>query len=151
MRLRPSPALAGHPARLAAPAQPKAIAGRPKPATHGSSRERRRGRGQPAHSAGRQPRFSTRRIQPRRRFPRPARIFGERPIMPADHAALTELPVAEREGRDRPKVIAFVRDQETETALREGLMEAMPLGFDIRRGTVRAAMVALRKCRRRAF
>ena len=63
--------------------------------------------------------------------------------MPDDDVALTESPVAERERPDRPKVIAFVRDQDTETALREGLMEAVPQGFEIRRGTVHAAMVAL--------
>jgi pilus assembly protein CpaE len=57
----------------------------------------------------------------------------------------SEPPVAETDRPDRPRLIAFVSDQETETALREGLMEAMPLGFDIRRATVRAAMVALRK------
>src|SRR5881409_313650 len=63
--------------------------------------------------------------------------------MPADDVTLTEPPLAERERPDRPKVIAFVRDQDTETALREGLMEAVPQGFDIHRGTVRAAMAAL--------
>jgi pilus assembly protein CpaE len=46
---------------------------------------------------------------------------------------------------DRPRVIAFVCTQETETALREGLVEAMPGGFEIHRGNVRAAMTALRK------
>jgi pilus assembly protein CpaE len=64
-------------------------------------------------------------------------------MMPADDVAVTESQVAERERPDRPKVIAFVRDQDTETALREGLMEAVPQGFDIHRGTVRSAMVAL--------
>lgn len=63
--------------------------------------------------------------------------------MPSDDVAVSEQPVAERARPDRPKVIAFVRDQDTETALREGLMEAVPQGFDIHRGTVRAAMVAL--------
>jgi pilus assembly protein CpaE len=63
--------------------------------------------------------------------------------MPPDDAILAEAPVAERERPDRPRVIAFVSDQETETALREGLMEAVPQGFEIRRGTVRVAMAAL--------
>jgi pilus assembly protein CpaE len=63
--------------------------------------------------------------------------------MPADQVAVTDAPVAERERPDRPRVIAFVSDQDTETALREGLMEAVPQGFEIHRGTVRAAMVAL--------
>ena len=62
--------------------------------------------------------------------------------MPPDQVPLIEPAVAERERPDRPKVIAFVRDQDTETALREGLMEAVPQGFDIHRGTVHAAMVA---------
>jgi pilus assembly protein CpaE len=63
--------------------------------------------------------------------------------MPADNAALTEPAAAERERPDRPTVIAFVRDQDTETALREGLMEAVPQGFDIHRANVQSAMVAL--------
>ena len=65
--------------------------------------------------------------------------------MPPDNVILTETPAVERERPDRPRVIAFVSDQETETALREGLLEAVPQGFDIRRGTVRSAMVALHK------
>jgi pilus assembly protein CpaE len=63
--------------------------------------------------------------------------------MPADDVVLAAAPAPERERPDRPRVIAFVRDQETETALREGLMEAVPAGFEIRRGTVHAAMTAL--------
>jgi pilus assembly protein CpaE len=63
--------------------------------------------------------------------------------MPSDSAVLTEQPTAEAERPDRPRLIAFVSDQETETALREGLMDAIPQGFEIRRGTVRAAMAAL--------
>jgi pilus assembly protein CpaE len=46
---------------------------------------------------------------------------------------------------DHPRIVAFVVSQETETALREGLLEASPHGFEIHRGGVRAAMVALRK------
>jgi pilus assembly protein CpaE len=63
--------------------------------------------------------------------------------MPADNLALTEPATPERERPDRPTVIAFVRDQDTETALREGLIEAVPQGFDIHRATVQSAMVAL--------
>ena len=46
---------------------------------------------------------------------------------------------------DRSRVIAFVGDPDTEGALREGLLEAVPQGFEIRRGTVRAAIAALQK------
>jgi pilus assembly protein CpaE len=65
--------------------------------------------------------------------------------MPPDAVVTAELPAPERERPDRPRVIAFVSDQETETALREGLLETLPHGFDIRRGSVRAAMTALHK------
>ena len=65
--------------------------------------------------------------------------------MPPDAVVAAELPSPERERPDRPRVIAFVSDQETETALREGLLEAVPQGFEIRRGTVRAAIAALHK------
>ena len=63
--------------------------------------------------------------------------------MPSDNVAVAASPVAEKERPDRPRVIAFVRDQDTETALREGLMDAVPQGFEIRRGTVHTAMTAL--------
>ncbi len=65
--------------------------------------------------------------------------------MPPDGTMLADPPAAETERPDRPRVIAFVGDQETESALREGLLEAVPQGFEIRRGTVRAAMTALHK------
>ena len=70
--------------------------------------------------------------------------------MPPDGVVLAALPAAETQRTatqrpDRPHVIAFVGDQATETVLREGLLEAMPQGFEIRRGTVRAAMAALHK------
>ncbi len=65
--------------------------------------------------------------------------------MPSDCLDLAEPPAAETERHDRPRVIAFVSDQETEVALREGLREALPMGFDVRQGTVRAAMAALQK------
>src|SRR4029077_1393807 len=38
-----------------------------------------------------------------------------------------------------------VGDRETETALREGLLEVLPMGFEIHRGTVRTAMAELHK------
>lgn len=57
---------------------------------------------------------------------------------------------AERSGSqparpDRPPIIAFVADAESEAALREGLLEAVPDGIDLRRGNVRAACAALAK------
>jgi pilus assembly protein CpaE len=66
-------------------------------------------------------------------------------MTPPDDVALAEAPAARTERPDRPRVIAFVGDQETETALREGLLEAVPQGFEIRRGTVRSAIAALHK------
>ena len=52
---------------------------------------------------------------------------------------------AAAERPDRPRLLAFTVSRETETALREGLAEAVPQGFEIRRGNVRAAMAALQK------
>ena len=65
--------------------------------------------------------------------------------MPPDGLDLAEPKAPEAERHDRPRVIAFVGDQDSETALREGLLDAVPLGFEIRRGTVRTAMAALHK------
>jgi pilus assembly protein CpaE len=65
--------------------------------------------------------------------------------MPPDGVLLAESPTAEQQRPDRPLIVAFVGDQTTETVLREGLLEALPQGFDVRRGTVRAAMAALQK------
>ena len=56
-----------------------------------------------------------------------------------------DTPRSDTQRPDRPSIIAFVGDQATETALREGLLEAVPQGFEIRRGTVRVAMAALHK------
>ncbi len=63
--------------------------------------------------------------------------------MPPDNVVAAELTTTSAERSDRPRLVAFVKDQETETALREGLMDAVPQGFEIRRGTVRSAMAAL--------
>jgi len=52
---------------------------------------------------------------------------------------------AAAERPDRPLLLAFTVSRETETALREGLAEAVPQGFEIRRGNVRAAMAALQR------
>jgi pilus assembly protein CpaE len=52
-------------------------------------------------------------------------------------------PTASR--HDRPPFIAFVTDGTTETVLREGLVDMMPGGTDIRRGGIRAAIAALQK------
>jgi pilus assembly protein CpaE len=65
--------------------------------------------------------------------------------MPPDGIVLEAASAENAQRPDRPRVIAFVGDQETETALREGLQEAVPQGFEIRRGTVRVAMAALHK------
>jgi pilus assembly protein CpaE len=64
--------------------------------------------------------------------------------MPSD-LILADPPQAATERPDRPRLVAFVGSQETETALREGLADAMPQGFEIRRATLRAAMAALQK------
>jgi len=51
-----------------------------------------------------------------------------------------------RAGRhDRLPLIAFVSDSVSEYALREGLADAVPSGFDVRRGGVRAAIAAMQK------
>jgi pilus assembly protein CpaE len=68
--------------------------------------------------------------------------------MPPDGTALADLPAAETDRPDRldrTRIIAFVGNQETEAALREGLLEAVPQGFEIRRGTVHTAIAALQK------
>jgi pilus assembly protein CpaE len=65
--------------------------------------------------------------------------------MPPDGAVRVDAPVDETQRPDRPLVIAFASDQATETALREGLLEAVPQGFEIQRANVRAAMAALQK------
>lgn len=46
---------------------------------------------------------------------------------------------------DRPPLIAFAADSKTETALQDGLSEAMAGGLDIRRGGVQAAIAAMRR------
>ena len=46
-------------------------------------------------------------------------------------------------GTDRLPLVAFVTDVESEAVLREGLIQALPGGCDIRRGNVRTALAAL--------
>ena len=46
---------------------------------------------------------------------------------------------------DRPALIGFVADGETERTLREGLAEFSAVALDIRRGGIRSAMAAMRK------
>ncbi len=58
---------------------------------------------------------------------------------------LPEPPAPGSERPDRARLVAFVGTQETEAALRDGLSEAVPQGFDIHRATVRGAMAALQK------
>jgi pilus assembly protein CpaE len=65
--------------------------------------------------------------------------------MPPDGIIDADPPPAGTERPDRPRIVAFVASQETEAALREGLVEVLPQGFDIRRGSVHAAMAALQK------
>jgi pilus assembly protein CpaE len=65
--------------------------------------------------------------------------------MPPDDAVMADRPVIAAERPDRARLVAFVASQETESALRDGLLEVMPQGFDIRRATIRAAMAALQK------
>lgn len=52
-------------------------------------------------------------------------------------------PAAAR--HDRAPFLAFVNDAATETVLRDGLVDMVPGGTDIRRGGVRAAIAALQK------
>jgi pilus assembly protein CpaE len=70
--------------------------------------------------------------------------------MSSDGALLEDSPTGDTQHGDtkrpdRPNLIAFASDQATETALREGLLDAMPQGFEIRRGNLRMAMAALHK------
>ena len=44
---------------------------------------------------------------------------------------------------DRLPFLAFIADADSETVLREGLAQALPAGFEIRRGNVRTALAAL--------
>lgn len=53
-------------------------------------------------------------------------------------------PVAKLARHDRPVLIGFATDAQTETALREGLSEALGNRLDIRRGGVHAAIGAMR-------
>lgn len=46
---------------------------------------------------------------------------------------------------DRPALIAYAADADTEGALRDGLSEAVAGGLDIRRGGIRAAVAAMRR------
>ena len=44
---------------------------------------------------------------------------------------------------DRVKLLAFIADAPSEAVLREGLSQAVPAGFEVRRGNVRTALAAL--------
>ena len=46
---------------------------------------------------------------------------------------------------DRPPVVAFVDDQATETALRDGFADVLPEAIDSRRGGIRAAIAEMQK------
>ncbi len=56
-----------------------------------------------------------------------------------------ELPPPEPGRPDRPSMIAFASDGQTEIALRDGLADALPEALDIRRGGIRAAIAAMQK------
>ena len=45
---------------------------------------------------------------------------------------------------DRPALIAFLADAQNELPLRDGLSEAVPDTFEIRRGGIAAAIAAMR-------
>ena len=57
------------------------------------------------------------------------------------------VPPAEQGGHrhDRPSLIGFLVDRESEEALREGLAEATSETLDIRRGGIRAAIATMQK------
>ena len=53
-------------------------------------------------------------------------------------------PPADATARNsRLPLLAFVADAHTEGVLREGLSQALPGGFDVRRGNVRSALATL--------
>jgi pilus assembly protein CpaE len=55
-------------------------------------------------------------------------------------------PAEQNAGRhDRPSLIGFLTDRDTEEALREGLAEATSETLDLRRGGIRAAIVTMQK------
>ena len=76
--------------------------------------------------------------------------------MMSDDAAVTEPPVgiaqkANTDGvtkparHDRPNLVAYAIDTETEAALRDGLSEESGAAIEVRRGGIRAAIAAMRK------
>ncbi|MBU6498118.1 MAG: hypothetical protein KGJ41_07760 [Rhodospirillales bacterium] len=65
--------------------------------------------------------------------------------MPPEGVAVAVPADIENERPNRPPLLAFVVDAESEAVLREGLTEAVPQGIDIRRGSVRAAIAALQR------
>ena len=55
-------------------------------------------------------------------------------------------PADQNAGRhDRPSLVAFLTDRESEDALREGLSEATSETLDVRRGGIRAAIGVMQK------
>ena len=66
--------------------------------------------------------------------------------MPPDGAGSASSPAdtgQDAAQTNRPAVVAFVNDADSEAALREGLAEAAPEGIDLRRATIKAAVTAL--------
>lgn len=60
-----------------------------------------------------------------------------------DGTLLAPPPAAAARRSDRLPLLAFIGDPENEAVLREGLSEALPHGFEVRRGNVRTALQAL--------
>jgi pilus assembly protein CpaE len=62
------------------------------------------------------------------------------------HLSAVVAPADQSAGRhDRPTLIGFLTERETEEALREGLAEATSETLDLRRGGIRAAIAAMQK------
>lgn len=59
---------------------------------------------------------------------------GPLPAIPAPDTATRQ---------NRLPLLAFIADPDSEAVLREGLIDAVPQGFEVRRGNVRAALTAL--------
>lgn len=58
-------------------------------------------------------------------------------------ATLSAVPAEPSSRSERLPLLAFIADADTEAVLREGLVQALPSGCEIRRGNVRTALTAL--------
>jgi pilus assembly protein CpaE len=69
-----------------------------------------------------------------------------RPEAPQSQALAGQAPPGQALARhDRPELIAFVTDAQSEAALRTGLADAVAEAIDLRRGNIRAAIATLEK------